>query len=312
MLEDTPIGPPRAGELQVVLATDGGYAPRVEIAAYSLLKHATGPVRMVLFCTEDAKGKFPRLDKAMKEFPNARLEYVFPKFLKKVAIDHQHRFPPAAFGRMLIAHLMEGRVLYLDGDILVRHDMSIANDYDLEGNLVAAARDIILFRDYRRASEIENATTARQRAISTRSKQALKQFQGFGLNLEVYYNSGVMIFDCDAIRRDAKLHELLLDYERARQYPTFDQDLINLLFAGRVKELDQTWNAWSAIGTTARAPYTEAERAQHALARKDPKILHFYGGTKPWSKLHVHHFNRGFRWNLEYWLFERAFNKKFG
>lgn len=312
MLHDAYIGPPKDGELQVALATDAGFAPRIEVAVCSLLEHLSCPVRIVLICSDDAKGAFPRLEAFAKGYPDARVEYVFPDFLSRVAENRHERFAPASFGRMLIPHLMSGRVLYMDGDVLVRRDLASARDLDLGGNPVAATTDITFLRNVRRAEREGQATTDKERRSVARAVRAMKPYQGLGLNFQDYYNSGVMIFDCDAIREDAELMEQCLDYKRSIIFPTYDQDLINLLFAGRIKKIDQSWNAWTRVSITSAAPFTAVEQADCALARKDPKIIHYYGRIKPWSKLHYRHFTQSPLQHIKYLRYERSLNRRVG
>lgn len=207
MFQDVRIEPPRDEELQVVFSTDAGFTRRVEVAVASLLEHLTCSARIMVISTDDAKDAFPRLEKIMKDYPRARLEYVFPQFLNRVALHPHLVFRAATFGRLLIPHLMEGRVHYVDGDTLVRHDLSSTRDCDLDGHLAAVTTDITLLRNVRRAARDGHATSKREKASVAGAVRTMNGFQGKGLDLQNYYNSGVMIFDCDAIRADAQLME---------------------------------------------------------------------------------------------------------
>ncbi len=304
------LDPARSGELQVVFATDLGYASRVEVAAHSLLQNTTCPVRIVIIGTPEVAGAFARLKRILPHFKKARLEMVFPAFLRQAAKDHDHHFlPPAAFGRMLVPHMMTDRVLYLDGDTLVRHDMAEVLDLDLGGNLTAAALDLIVMRNVLRAKRTDIFKKKRHRDAARRAERSLRGFLETGCNLDRYFNSGVMILDCDAIKQHAEIMREMLNFQRARDFITFDQDLINLLFADHMAELDAAWNTWSGVGVTKWAPFLESERDAFAKARSDPKIVHYYGQTKPWGRWNYRHFTRGYRWHRVYRQSEAALDR---
>jgi lipopolysaccharide biosynthesis glycosyltransferase len=83
-----------------------------------------------------------------------------------------------------------------------------------------------------------------------------------GMRLEDgYFNAGVLLIDLPQWR--ATRGEItVLDYIRANpERVSYDQDALNACFRSRTKQLDYKWN----------------------VIRRDARIIHFNGGTKPWS-----------------------------
>jgi lipopolysaccharide biosynthesis glycosyltransferase len=101
---------------------------------------------------------------------------------------------------------------------------------------------------------------------------------------EAYFNSGVLLMNLDALRRDGcgeRLYRFAVDHRDQLMWP--DQDALNLLLGHRRLPLHPRWNVTNALlapwgrGTTF-PPDAEAE------ARSSPAIRHFEGPgyNKPW------------------------------
>lgn len=174
---------------------------------------------------------------------------------------------------------------------------------------MALALDVLVARNNKLAKAGATATTPRQKRHAENATKRLAGFQGIGVDLDRYFNSGVMVFDCDRLQKSPDLMEACLDFERARDFPTFDQDLINAVFRDQIHELDPIWNAWVQGGMTRRAPFSPLERRKFSKARRDPAIVHYYGRMKPWDRFTRRHWKKGLRWNLAYRQCEAALNR---
>lgn len=87
-----------------------------------------------------------------------------------------------------------------------------------------------------------------------------------------YVNGGVMLFNCEKYRKD-KISDLLK--EKTRLYKEkikwADQDIVNLVLQGKIKELPWTFNA--LLDTLKKYNYPKNEA----------KIIHYNGPKKPWN-----------------------------
>ncbi|KAJ7459890.1 glycosyltransferase family 8 protein [Mycena latifolia] len=139
------------------------------------------------------------------------------------------------------------RVLYLDADVLVLHNLKDLWKTDLEGKTLGAVRDV----GYPNGHDSVNGP---------------------------YFNAGVMLMDLAL----AKLRfDELETLSRKEKLKFFDQDALNLHFREWMP-LDQRWNA-QGLGTYADLPSVDREALAVDLAamKRQPRIVHFTGPVHP-------------------------------
>lgn len=161
------------------------------------------------------------------------------------------------------------RVIYLDVDVLVHGDLSILSSWPLNGHVVGAVRD---------------------RFMPGGSPQLCEVLRNHnGHVLERYFNSGVLVIDVDAWRRQdigAAVRSMLSRLGHQLGFP--DQDALNFVLVDKWVELPTAWDY--LVGR--RCPIPGGEAASRLVAT--PGIVHFVGATKPWHKS----FPQGALWQL--------------
>lgn len=177
------------------------------------------------------------------------------------------------------------RVLYLDCDTLVVDRLLPLWETNLDDAYVAAVRNLI-----------DPALATRHHALGIAPEQ-------------IYFNSGVLLMNLAAMRRDHCLERLLAHAERYHgQSPWPDQDSLNYVLGPKSVDLHPRWNCQNSFFY-----WPQAERIfgksilSQALAQ--PGILHFEGPpeTKPWHYLNRHPYR------ARYWqhLHQTPFAKRF-
>jgi lipopolysaccharide biosynthesis glycosyltransferase len=160
------------------------------------------------------------------------------------------------YARLALPELVdESRILYLDADIIVQADLSPFMKKDLEGNTVAAARDVI---------------------TRTISGDHLP-LAAFGLNpASDYFQAGFLVIDLKRWKQE-QVSERVLAY--LRNYPEhtryWDQSALNATLYGRWQRLPDTWNT----------PAFWADQKKKGTSLED-SILHFVGPDKAWLRGH--------------------------
>lgn len=110
--------------------------------------------------------------------------------------------------------------------------------------------------------------------------------------LAFYCNAGMMLFNPAVWRREdvgAKLLDWGLRWSDAEFH---DQDAVNAVFAGRIKVLPTKWNyhdGWverSCRLSAAKGPWQGNDPRDVLQAVIEPKVLHYWGGRKPWKFNH--------------------------
>lgn len=179
------------------------------------------------------------------------------------------QYPREMYYRLLAGELLPGtvgRVLYLDPDILVINHLRPLWETDLQGNLFAAAAH---------TGKTELANSVNQLRLGTEQD---------------YYNSGVLLMDLDAGRREIVPQEIFRYVEQHRKELILpDQDILNALYSKKILPLeDALWNydARNYSNYLLRS----GGRCDLRWVMEHTAILHFCGKEKPWKPKYAHRF----------------------
>jgi UDP-D-galactose:(glucosyl)LPS alpha-1,3-D-galactosyltransferase len=190
--------------------------------------------------------------------PATTLHFVAPDLAAFSGGNFGSWHSPAMFMRLLIADFMPPdvrRVLYIDADVAVTEDVGPLFDADTKNLPIWAVID---------------AGSDKEQPRLERAFPSVAFAPG-----ATYFNSGVMLIDLPAWRRE-RITERALDLVRREgdRLVWGDQDVLNVLMAGRWGALAQKWNNQIHGGD---AVFPEL------FATGSPRgILHWAGPAKPW------------------------------
>ena len=106
------------------------------------------------------------------------------------------------------------------------------------------------------------------------------------------FNAGVMIMNLEEIRANFTT-EYMLKFAEDGKFKFWDQDVLNILFEGKVKWLDSAWNYFVDEKDGWRGKINQfAPKELYELyenAGKNPYIYHFAGNEKPWFDPYYEH-----------------------
>lgn len=169
----------------------------------------------------------------------------------------------------------EKRCIYIDGDTIVRKDLTEMYSTNMDGYYIAGIRD---FNYYINKDSDHNKL--------------------IGIpDLNTYVCSGVLIMNLEKIRNDGLgdvFDKLIKENDEKKIFKFPDQDALNKACYGHILTLPFKYGALAHTGF--EKSYTESKYAQWASnekdwdeGRKDPTIVHFTGdgetGGKPWRKI---------------------------
>lgn len=179
------------------------------------------------------------------------------------------QYPKEMYYRLLAPHLLPEqlkRVLYLDPDILVINPIRPLWETDLQGNLFAAAAH---------TGKTELANSVNQLRLGTD---------------QAYYNSGVLLMDLEAGRREIVPQEVFRYVERHRKELILpDQDVLNAMYSEKILPLDDVlWN-YDARNYT-NYLLRSGGVCDLPWVMEHTAILHFCGKEKPWKTKYIHRF----------------------
>ena len=172
----------------------------------------------------------------------------------------------AMYYRLLAAELLPrslDRVLYLDPDILVINPVRALYDTDLEGDLMAAATHTGLLAGI----------------TDPVNRLRLENYEA-----EAYYNSGVLLMDLTAMRREVRPADI---FGYAREHADIlllpDQDVLNGLYGGQILGVDDSlWN-YDARRFDRYLLVSQGEKDMDWVM-DHTSLLHFCGKRKPWNR----------------------------
>lgn len=252
----------------------------VSITSLIMNNESYEKIKFHIICSEFELSDYKRLEEYLTNFPNIEFEfYPLADFdISKYNIPNWHGKTQAANAVLFYQSIIKPssnieNILYLDADTIVVDDLKDLNKSD---DVIMAVKDPC-------------------------PKSYLKY-----LNLDNYYNSGVLLFNNQKWENNScedKIAKFLTDNPNIKLYFP-DQDILNLVLSKSISPLEYKYN----IGTNTlflkekglkiycneKIRQFKYEEIEESL--KNPKIYHCYGllGLKPWTNNKVNPLNDTF------------------
>ena len=236
--------------LNICYSTNEDFARHMAVSITSLLENNVHSKIVVHILYSDlSDNTILRLSVFEKRYPNAKIVFhkIEPARFKDFQINIPHITKETYF-RYLISDIITdtNKVLYLDGDTVVNGEISELFNIDLTGFYCAGVRDIYIEQ------------------IGYKKEIGLTES-------ELYINAGVILFNLEEIRKSS-IVEKLFKLSAENDFKFQDQDVINVAFKGKIKELDCIYN------------FKRAHQKAFPKKVKLVKIIHYVGPNKPWNK----------------------------
>lgn len=180
----------------------------------------------------------------------------------------QSHLPDSTYFRLVMADALDPaieRALYLDVDMLVRHDLTKLWDVDLNGCPLAAVQSV----HYPFAG----------------TRGAINYWSELGIDPRApFFNAGLLLVDM-AAWRELAVAERALEYLRSRFCgPGADQEALNVATTGKWTQLAPLWNQQTPILQNQYGAHLLFDDDAIDVARVDPAIVHFQTRPKPWHR----------------------------
>ena len=260
--------------INVVYITDENYAMPTCVSIRSLIDNTKSDSLNIYVIAEEISSESKRAFESLQTDSNCALEIVsidagkYDKFAKldKIKSGDVHVTPCSIYKFELAEILSEcDRVLYLDGDIIVQGDVGEIYNTDLGTNYLAAAK------------EMGDNYSEGQSFLAKR----------IGLNRE-YFNSGVMMFNLDLLRKD-RVFDKLIEYRNNGINFFMDQDAFNYVCGERWTLLPYKYNFRTAvfdqkdIEEVNESYYKDRKYECIEDCIDDQVVLHLSDALKPWK-----------------------------
>lgn len=258
--------------MNIVINIDKNYVGIASVMLYSLLENNKTPTDIYIFNDDLRKEDIERINNSLLEFNNYNLidikinSTMFPVDTSTLT----KRWGKAVFYRLLVSEFLPetvDRALYMDTDIIVDGEIINLYNIDLKNNYIAACLD----------TEVSDLFDNSRIGID---------------NANIYFNSGVVLFDIQRIRRDnildiSNINTVINNMGDNLLFP--DQDLLNVIFVGKTLVLE--YRKYNFL--CARSRYSS--RLLRMYGRK--AVIFHYGGEqwhRPWNYFYVGKFAKLF------------------
>ena len=260
----------------VVLAANNYYVPYISSLLHSVAEHASdeNTYDINIFHRDISPENANLLKSEFAHLKNFSIRFydISSRYEQYKGLFTRGHFAIETYFRLFIQDIMldYDKVLYLDGDMIVNHDIAELYSTDVKGHLLAAALD--------------PDTAGLYNGFEPQKKNYMDNILKINSPYE-YFQAGVIVFNLDEMRKTLKVDDLLA-FASSYNWELLDQDVLNYIAQGRVKFVDMAWNVmydWrrirlSQIVSLAPIPLY----LQYVEARKNPKIIHYAGPEKPW------------------------------
>ena len=248
--------------VNVCLSTDNNYSQYTGVVIASVLKHLNSSTNISFYILDggiDDENKKKIL--SLKKTENCTINFVsidenlFEPY-KKIG-THKYLSLSACF-RLKLASLLPdiSKILYLDCDVIVNSDITELYNTDIKDFYAAGVMDTAM-KSSGWVPPLENGN--------------------------IYFNSGVLLFNLDKIRQDGI--EIKFEEYTQKEFENIrvgDQQIINVVCQGKIKQVESEWNVQTSNFVN-RSDYTNTPKIVHYVGRQKPWI---FGSMNYWKKLY--------------------------
>ena len=267
--------------VSICFASDDNYAPYLKVAIYSLLcnRNRERSYDIIILhkrISREHQGEILGLADGKSG--------VSIRFVNVVEADRELQSDVGCYYAvetnyrlLLFSKLFQNyrRMLYLDCDIIVTGDVGELFDVDLEGKSVAGVEDVG-FRWL--------AYTKRAIFLDNKPYNVLNYCTDV-LGIKdpgSYINAGVLLFDLEKCRQKVSFRDVV-ETLHSRNFFYNDQDVLNILLEGNIKQVDCKWNYMNNIAFYLECDRKEFRELYLDLRREDYRIIHYISAKKPWN-----------------------------
>jgi lipopolysaccharide biosynthesis glycosyltransferase len=253
--------------IPIVFSADDYYIPYTAAAIQSIIEHAKKEDDYRFYVLhKNISDEFVRpLREHISRFPNCHIDFInVSPYIADYALFISRHISIETYFRLLIPYILTdyNKVIYLDGDILCRADISELYKMELNDSLLSAVRDVGVSWYY----------SPNHSEYMSGLYQVLLHLQ----KPENYFNAGVTAINTDLFRKTFTL-KYLFEFTASREFQIHDQDVLNTLCEGKVLLLPFAWNFMRTDDDAQYLP--EYLKEQYTEAGNNPKLIHF----KPWT-----------------------------
>lgn len=240
--------------IKVFYACDDRYAPLAAVSMASVLVNTDNYIEFFIMDCNMSEKTRRKILMLKQKFGNFSVTFIpVDSDAKFGHIKLRNYLTTACFARLLIPDCMPdlGKVVYLDCDTVLFQDIAQLYNNDMAGKAIAAVPDPNVF--------------------NVPAKRAVQYPAALLSDTHLYFNSGVMLIDCEVWRKDNMLEKIMEAERQTAATRIFnDQDVLNKAFDSNYTPIEIRFNVKSNL--IGFCPSDEIV------------VRHYTGEIKPWVK----------------------------
>jgi len=254
----------RAQPIRIVFGVDGAYSQHLAVTLVSLLENNPANRFDILVVTLGmSEGDRERIALLAGRFANAALRFQPFDIARYGHFRTDGHISHASYLRIFIPEILPesvDKVLYLDCDIVVRHDIAPLWRIDLGDKVLGAVRNPFFVRH----DDLDMPAGAD------------------------YFNAGVLVMNLKRWReRDGTARLIRFIETHHDRLWAHDQDALNAVFCGEIQALAPTWNFQTAM-LWSEPDGLSLNYPQYRRLLADPAVVHYTTPSKPWHFSNTH------------------------
>lgn len=255
-----------SGTIPIVFACNDKYAPYMSVAIASMISNANPKRDYTIYIFYNSMDIVTRRTILGQETKNIHIEFVWIGNHIDEIICNAHvsgHISIETYFRILIPQLLSqySKCIYLDSDIVVNADISNLFDKELGDLYIGAAHEL-----WGSQGDMEYALRLHSHPVS------------------FYFNAGVLLININAFKKYNLFGKFIAELEKGVKYPTWDQDILNIITREHSLSLDLSWNMpWLPFVKGSFAHLDVKVFCDYAKSFSHPYIIHYNSELKPWN-----------------------------
>lgn len=262
--------------MDIVACTDNGFVMPTGVMIYSVcVNNQDSDITFHIVTDKVSAKNKKKMEDTVSEYPGKAIVFYDAEKIDISDIptmEKGSRLSIATYYRLFLTEILPStikKIIYIDGDMIVRRSLMPLWNLDMQGKAIAAASDTDFFRE--------------------------EYFKRLDYPKDMgYFNAGILLINLD-YWREHRLLSVFKDFmvHHADRIVHHDQDVLNYTLRNSKKELPIKYNLQSGFLSTEKSfgPYYRTE-IKAAIA--DPAVLHYTGGSKPWHRSCRHPYRSSF------------------
>ena len=169
--------------MNIAIALNDNFMFPTRVMLHSLCRHASRPIKFILMYNDLTESNRKILRNIVESYDNTIRElFIEKEWFKDASLCDNPLLSIETYYRIMLPYIAdEEKILWLDGDIIVRSDIATLYDTDISDYYIAACKDI---------GEIKNTRTELKEVL--------------GISQQVYFNAGILLMNNKKIGSEIK------------------------------------------------------------------------------------------------------------